>query len=193
MSLELKSGPASRREFLHQCAICSGVAALPLSWAKLLEAVEGHHYKLGDSTPALGDPVFKYFTPEQAATIEAVAEQMIPADQDPGAKWAGVVHYMDLGLAGELKEYRATYAAGLKNLATLTKEVSEKAFVELDFATQTKILEKLEADEVRAGGAPSGREFFQLVRRHTLEGFFGDPKYGGNREQIGWKILKFEG
>lgn len=189
----MKFENSTRREFLHRCAICAGVAALPVSWAKLLAAVEGHHHGLGGGATGLGTPVFKYFTPEQAATIEAVTEQIIPAEEDPGAKWAGVVHYIDLGLAGELKEYRPTYKAGLERLAALARENSSQPFAQLEFATQTEILEKLEADGVREGVAPGGRNFFQLVRRHTLEGFFGDPKYGGNRESIGWKVLKFEG
>jgi gluconate 2-dehydrogenase gamma chain len=152
------------------------------------------HGAHGTTSAAASGPLeFKYLIPAQVATIEAIAEQIIPADEDPGAKWAGVVHYIDLGLAGDLKEYRPVYEAGLKRLAALTAEVSNQSFPELDFATQTQVLEKLEKDDAREGSGASGREFFQFVRRHTIEGFFGDPKYGGNRETIGWKILKFEG
>jgi gluconate 2-dehydrogenase gamma chain len=180
-----------RREFLHRCAICAGVAAFPSAWAGLAAAAQ-HAHGTQAATPTA--PVaFKYLTPEQAASIEAITEQIIPADEDPGAKWAGVVHYIDLGLAGDLKEYRPVYEAGLKRLATLTREVSTQSFAELEFATQTKILDNLEQDDTREDTGASGREFFQLVRRHTIEGFFGDPKYGGNREMIGWKILRFEG
>ncbi|MBZ5544986.1 MAG: gluconate 2-dehydrogenase subunit 3 family protein [Acidobacteriia bacterium] len=183
-----------RREFLHRCAICAGVIALPPAWARLAAAATQHGAHAATSaTPAPGPLEFKYLTPAQVAAIEAIAEQIIPADEDPGAKWAGVVHYIDLGLAGDLKEYRPVYEAGLKRLAALTAEVSKESFPELDFATQTKVLERLEGDDALEGSGASGREFFQLVRRHTVEGFFGDPKYGGNRETIGWKILKFEG
>jgi len=182
----------SRRRFIHQCAICAGAAALPGSWARLLAAVPATHHG-GVETPATQALAFKYFTPEQAATVEAVAEQIIPADDDPGARWAGVVHYIDLGLAGEFAALRPTYEAGLKRLQALTREFGEMPFERLDFATQTKVLEKLEGDDGAAGGSNAGREFFALIRRHTLEGFFGDPKYGGNRDYAGWKMLKFEG
>jgi gluconate 2-dehydrogenase gamma chain len=181
-----------RREFLHRCAICAGVMALPPAWAKLAAGATQHGAH-GTSAAAPAPVEFKYLTPPQIATIEAIAEQIIPADEDPGAKWAGVVHYIDLGLSGDLKEYRPVYETGLKRLAALTAEVGHQSFPELDFATQTQVLEKLEKDDAREGSGASGREFFQLVRRHTIEGFFGDPKYGGNRETIGWKILKFEG
>jgi gluconate 2-dehydrogenase gamma chain len=181
-----------RREFLHRCAICAGMMALPPAWAKLA-AGRTQHGAHGASTAGPAPLGFKYLNPPQVAAIEAIAEQIIPADEDPGAKWAGVVHYIDLGLAGDLQEYRPVYEAGLKRLATLTRQAGVQPFAELDFAAQTKILERLEKDEGRQGAGTSGREFFQLVRRHTIEGFFGDPKYGGNRETIGWKILKFEG
>jgi gluconate 2-dehydrogenase gamma chain len=181
-----------RREFLHRCAICAGVMALPPAWAKLAAGATQHGAH-GTSAAAPAPVEFKYLTPPQIATIEAIAEQIIPADEDPGAKWAGVVHYIDLGLSGDLKEYRPVYETGLKRLAALTAEVGHQSFPELDFATQTQVLEKLEKDDAREGSGATGREFFQLVRRHTIEGFFGDPKYGGNRETIGWKILKFEG
>lgn len=35
-------------------------------------------------------------------------------------------------------------------------------------------------------------DFFELVRRHTIFGFFSHPQYGGNRGQIGWTLLGFE-
>jgi gluconate 2-dehydrogenase gamma chain len=140
-----------------------------------------------------GPVPFQYFTPDQAACVEAITEQIIPGDQDPGARWAGVVHYIDLSLAGEFAKNRPTYRAGLSRLAELTKEVSDRPFSNLDFAQQTSILEKLESDVASAQSSTSGQEFFVLVRRQTIEGFFGDPKYGGNRDNIGWKILKFEG
>jgi gluconate 2-dehydrogenase gamma chain len=187
------SASPSRREFLHRCAICAGVVALPAAWAKLAAAVGQHRVAHAGATTPSGPLAFQYLTAEQAAAIEAICEQIIPADEDPGAKWAGVVHYIDLGLAGDLKEYRPVYESGLKRLAAVTREAGMKPFAELDFAAQTKVLEQLETDDGREGAGASGREFFQLVRRHTIEGFWGDPKYGGNREMIGWKILKFEG
>ncbi len=189
----MNSESLTRRKFIHHCAICTGAAGIPATWTRLLAAAEGHAHRGPVSSPG-GVPLeFKYFTPEQAATVEAVAEQIIPADEDPGAKWAGVVHYIDLSLAVEFKENRPAYEAGLRRLAALTHEVAAKPFVELDFAAQTRILERLEKDNAREGQETSGSDFFRLVRRQTLEGFFGDPKYGGNRDHVGWKILKFEG
>lgn len=183
----------SRRSLLHRCAICLGVINLPQAWTKLLAAPEMAHHARTDTPAVSGAVPFKYFTQAQAACVEAITEQIIPADQDPGAKWAGVVHYIDLSLAGEFAKYRPTYERGLSRLAELTREVSDRSFPDLDFAQQTAILEKLESDALGTPSGASGQDFFALVRRQTIEGFFGDPKYGGNRDNVGWKMLKFEG
>jgi gluconate 2-dehydrogenase gamma chain len=169
------------------------VINLPQAWTNQLAAYElAHHPQMGGSGVRRPVP-FKYFTPEQAACVEAITEQIIPADQDPGAKWAGVVHFIDLSLAGEFAELRPIYRAGLSRLGELTKAVSDRPFPDLDFAQQTRILEKLQSDTPGTQSSASGQDFFALVRRQTIEGFFGDPKYGGNRDYVGWKVLKFEG
>ena len=155
---------------------------LPQAWMNLLAAPEMAHHSRTDAPAVLGPVPFKYFTPAQAACVEAITEQIIPADQDPGAKWAGVVHYIDLSLAGEFAEFRPIYRAGLSRLGELTKAVSDRPFPDLDFAQQTRILEKLQSDAPGTQLSTSGQDFFALVRRQTIEGFFGDPKYGGNRD-----------
>ena len=75
----------------------------------------------------------------------------------------------------------------------LAHEISERTFAELQFTDQTSVLEKLEQDQTPITKGLVGREFFELMRRHTLEGFFGEPKHGGNRDSVGWKVLGFNG
>jgi gluconate 2-dehydrogenase subunit 3-like protein len=41
-------------------------------------------------------------------------------------------------------------------------------------------------------GAIETTGFFNLLRTHTVLGFFGPPSYGGNRDQVGWKLIGFE-
>jgi hypothetical protein len=40
---------------------------------------------------------------------------------------------------------------------------------------------------------PTARNFFNRVRRLTLEGMFGDPHYGGNTNFAGWDLIKYPG
>ena len=61
---------------------------------------------LGAAVRPLG---FRFFSSAQGAA-EAVTDQIIPADEQPGAKWAGVVHYIDLALTGDLKDFRPAYS-----------------------------------------------------------------------------------
>jgi gluconate 2-dehydrogenase gamma chain len=39
----------------------------------------------------------------------------------------------------------------------------------------------------------STRQFFELILQNTMEGFFADPLYGGNRDMVSWKMIGFPG
>ena len=136
---------------------------------------------------------FRFFSSAQGAAVEAVTDQIVPADEQPGAKWAGVVHYIDLALTGDLKDLRPAYSQGIQHLEALAHEISGRTFAELQFTDLASVLEKLEHDQTQITKGLIGREFFELMRRHTLEGFFGEPKHGGNRDSVGWKVLGFTG
>ena len=41
--------------------------------------------------------------------------------------------------------------------------------------------------------AVPARFFFNMLLENTIEGFFSDPIYGGNRGKIGWKLVGFPG
>jgi gluconate 2-dehydrogenase gamma chain len=121
-------------------------------------------------TPAAGP---KFFTPEQGREVEAITAQILPADElGPGAREAGVVAFIDLVLASFERDKQAIYREGLKELG---------AFAALDSARQ---VEKLKAIEKTP--------FFETIREHTITGFFSHPKYGGNRDGAGFKLLNFE-
>ena len=33
------------------------------------------------------------------------------------------------------------------------------------------------------------RPFFELVRSHTMQGYYGTPRHGGNRDAVSWRML----
>ena len=87
----------------------------------------------------------------------------------------------------------ARYRAGLKALTDYVKaNFVGKAFSELAAADQDKILDGLEKGTVELNGV-SSTEFFALLLENTMEGFFSDPIYGGNRDMAGWKLIGFPG
>ncbi|MGH7443693.1 MAG: gluconate 2-dehydrogenase subunit 3 family protein, partial [Longimicrobiales bacterium] len=66
------------------------------------------------------------------------------------------------------------------------------AFASLEPETQDIWLLALEAEQRDLGGVPSN-VFFSYLLQMTLEGFFADPMYGGNRDMVGWRLVGFPG
>jgi len=132
-------------------------------------------------------PGCKFFTPHQARTVESIAEQIIPSDDAPGATDAGVLYYIDRALAGDLRRHRSKYVDALRLVDQMSREKYGKSLVDLARDRQTEVLQALEA------GSGAGAEFFQLIRLHTMEGFYGHPRYGGNKNYVSWKMLGFKG
>lgn len=150
------------------------------------------------SIPVLGIPVdhslalgCKVFTAAQAATVGAIAVQFVPADNDPGAKEVGVVFYIDGLLAGRFgKFFKDCYERGLGMVDEVSRKRFDRDFVALEPDQQVTILKSLESGDA-AGN--DGRDFFSLILRHTMEGYYGDPEHGGNRDNASWKMIGFEG
>jgi gluconate 2-dehydrogenase gamma chain len=155
----------SRREILRQSAAHAGAV-----WAALTQQ-HGHT----DPTPPPRS--LKFFTPDEAKEIESVAAQILPTDETGGAREAGVIRFIDLNLAEFETEAQSAYREGLKLLA----ERSGGRFSDLSSARQIEVLRGIEKTE-----------FFGTVRAHTLMGFFSHPKYGGNQDRMGWKLIGFE-
>lgn len=137
--------------------------------------------------PLQAAPGWQYFTAEEAALVDALCEQIVPADKDPGAKQAAVVRYIDHQLTGPLKRYAKAYRTGLPELEQACVRSKGKKFVELPFVEQTHFLESIER-----GPNKSLTLFFAIVVDHTMQGFYGDPKHGGNADEASWKMLKIE-
>ena len=125
------------------------------------------------------------FDAHQRSTLEAVTGRIIPADRDPGALEAGVVDYIENALAGYDAEHALLYVDGIKELDRLAREkFSAEAFVQLGADQQDQIVALL--DERRS-------PFFSHLLEHTMQGFYGDPRHGGNRNRVGWKMIGFPG
>lgn len=124
---------------------------------------------------------WRFFTDDEGRTVEAITAQLIPADTDPGAKEAGVVNYIDLQLSKRFKKHRKTYREGLIALDAASRQSFGKRFLELPDAQQVEALNSLEEHS---------KVFFGLILSHTRQGFYGDPRHGGNRNRASWRMLK---
>ncbi|MGE5819777.1 MAG: gluconate 2-dehydrogenase subunit 3 family protein [Deltaproteobacteria bacterium] len=125
------------------------------------------------------------FEPHQKTTLEAATDRIIPADRDPGARQAGVVDYIENALGSYDAEHAPLYADGIRQLDRLASErFTSESFVSLRPEQQDEILAQL--DKVRS-------PFFTLLVEHTMQGFYGDPRHGGNRDGVSWKMIGFPG
>jgi gluconate 2-dehydrogenase gamma chain len=126
---------------------------------------------------------FAWLDPSMAAEIEAIAGEIIPDDDTPGAKQAGVIWFIDGALAGYDQDKRDLYKQGLAEAQTRRARMfpGSSSIVSLEREQRIALLKAIETTE-----------FFQQVRQHTALGFLGNPKYGGNRDMQGWKLIGIE-
>jgi gluconate 2-dehydrogenase gamma chain len=141
-----------------------------------------------------GSRALMFFSPYQAAVVETAAARIIPGDeQDPGAREAGVVQYIDRALAGAYADHQGVYRRGISAMDSYAERKFRKNFIELTEVQQDQILQDMEQGKAVGFTSPSALEFFTTLYQHTLEGMFSDPVYGGNKGAAGWKLIGFPG
>ncbi|HUB05759.1 MAG TPA: gluconate 2-dehydrogenase subunit 3 family protein [Myxococcales bacterium] len=129
------------------------------------------------------------FTDAEYEVMSAAVERILPRDQDPGAIDVGVPVYIDRMLTSpELHEMHDVVLGGLAALEKRAEVSYHKRFPELAPEEQDKLLA-----EFRSAPDGSGRQhFFDMLFSLTMEGFFGDPSYGGNKNREGWALVNFD-
>src|SRR3989475_7631175 len=104
--------PVSRRAFLAASTTAFAAAWLAAEPAEIRAALE-HAARAAQSTEPLPWDVL---TPEQAADLDAIAAQIFPTDDTPGAREARVVNFMDRSLATWAAQQREPLIHGLDEL-----------------------------------------------------------------------------
>jgi hypothetical protein len=128
----------------------------------------------------------------QLRTLEAFVDRLIPKDElGPGATESGVAVYINRSLADYLAPEKAAFIAGLEATDAFARRTEDRAFAELSPEKQDAVLTAM--DNGTAAGFQDARAFFGRVRRLALEGMFGDPSYGGNRNFAGWDLIRYPG
>jgi gluconate 2-dehydrogenase gamma chain len=121
---------------------------------------------------------FRFFTPGEARTLESICECIIPDDDVPGARRTGVTAYIDRQLSGKFREFRAVYRAGIAT----ADQLAGGTFAEATTEKQLEVMRQLERD-------PASKPFFDLAVAHSMQGFYGSPRHGGNRDFASWRML----
>lgn len=137
---------------------------------------------------------YRFFTKEEAGCIISICEQFIPKDQSPGATDAGVIFYIDRQLSSVFHYDQDTYREGIKNLQAYCKENYKAAFELMGSDDQLKVLNAMEANQIGEDQWPKGKpaEFFNLVLSHTMQGFYGSPIHGGNKDYMSFEMLRID-
>lgn len=86
---------------------------------------------------------------------------------------------------GPVKGWQAHYAEGLDALDASATRWLGGPFAELGYWERSGVL----------GWLPGGpdAEFQRIAFRHTMEGMYGPPEYGGNRGRVGWRYTRWPG
>jgi gluconate 2-dehydrogenase gamma chain len=160
---------------------------------------------------------YRYLIKPEVRFLEAAVEILIPTDElGPGARDAGVVPFIDGQLASGWGQHGRQYRSGpwmegtpqqgwqspltpqeLYRIAIRETNIActarhGKVFNFLPVPVQTEILQALESGALELPSVSSAL-FFGLLHRNTMEGFFADPMYGGNRDKVGWRLIGFPG
>ena len=160
---------------------------------------------------------YGYLTQPEVRFLDAAVARLIPADElGPGAKEAGVTYFIDRQLVSVWgthgRNYRMgpwpegtpqqgfqsrltpqeIYRAAIRESNIHCGKQYGKAFEFLAPQQQDQVLQGLEDGKIELESLTS-KLFFGLLLRNTVEGFFADPIYGGNRDKIGWKLIGFPG
>ena len=208
-----------RRRFLKSM-IAMGAVGVPAREAVAQAHAHGatHVAQATPARPAAAEArVYMFLTAPEVAFLDAAVARLIPADElGPGAKEAGVTYFIDQQLFGAYgtmaKQYRQgpwaegtpqqgyqsrltpqeLYRAAIRETNLYCTGRYGQSFDALTPAQQDEVLRGLDEGTIALASVPA-RFFFILLLANTMEGFFADPVYGGNRDKVGWKLVGFPG
>lgn len=208
----MADNPIERRRFLLGAgtAVAAGLAADRPAPAEAQD-------KPAATVPAPASEPPIVLTATEADFITAAVDTIIPADElSPSGSECGIVTFIDRQLAsawgGGAKMYRGGpfvkgkpeqgyqlsltplefFQVGIAETNAWSVRTSGKTFDRLSPAERATALRAMEDGKADFRGLPS-RMFFTQLLALTMQGFFADPMYGGNRNKASWTMLGFPG
>ena len=175
----MSSQAKSRRAFL-----ISSATGLNAAWvAANLPGILAAQDQAQQAVKGRGAAKLTFLSEAQAVEVDAIAAQIIPTDQDPGAREAHCMIFIDRALSGFDKSKQAAYTKGLLELQSTVQSRYSGAskFSALTSEQQIEILKSIEKTP-----------FFTMVRNHTVMGFLARPSHGGNYSKVGWKLIGYD-
>lgn len=170
----------SRRSFLLSGGATLTAGWLAANWPAVTAAADHVHQEM--AMPGAGEfRRFEFLTPTEVVDVEAIAEQIVPSGATPGAREAHAIHFIDHSLVTVFAWQAAHFRSGLADFQKAFQQAHPgPSFGHTDPTMQLQYLQTVDHTE-----------FFGRMRDLTLIGMFTLPKYGGNYQQEGWKLLGF--
>jgi Gluconate 2-dehydrogenase subunit 3 len=170
-------GELSRRSFLLSSGEFLTAAWLAAQWPSI--AAAAHHAEGSSEAPA---PIrLQFFSAGDAADVTAVCEQIVPSGTTGGAREAHTVYFIDRSLSTYFARLAPYYRTGLAEFQGKFRSSSKTdVFAAASSADQVAFLKTVELTP-----------FFESTRMLTVLGMLASPKYGGNYQGSGWKMMGF--
>jgi gluconate 2-dehydrogenase gamma chain len=208
-----------RRRFLAGAGAAGTAVAAALAGDAITAgaAAPGAAEAASPAAPAAAPEPLLTLTATEAAFIGAAVDTLIPADElSPSGSDCGVAVFIDRQLAGAwgsgARLYRdgpflpgkpehgyqmsltprEFFRAGIAAANAWTQAQHGKDFDRLSAAEREAVLHDLEQGKAAFEGF-SSKQFFGALLEITMEGFFADPIYGGNRNMAAWKMIGYPG
>jgi len=167
----------SRRSFIKSGGTIFGASWLAINMPLIVSA--GQTAEENQQAGA----VYENLSAEEAVELGAWVNQIIPADETPGAVEIGVLYFIDAALGGFMSDSAPELRQGLEEfqqkIQSSFPEVNRLS--ELSFGQQTDMLKSVEDGPL-----------FEMLHFMTLCGMFCLPSYGGNRNNAGWELVGFD-
>jgi gluconate 2-dehydrogenase gamma chain len=137
-------------------------------------------------------PATSALSDAQLRLLAAFVDRIIPKDDlGPSASECDVPVYINRSLGDYLAAEKMAFIEGLESTDAFARRSQGRAFIDLTAEQRDAVLTAM--DGGNAEGFPNARAFFNRARRLTMEGMFGDPYYGGNKNFAGWDLIRYPG
>lgn len=171
----------SRREFLTAIGNLASAGWIAMNWPQIAVAAEhaGHAAHDRDAPPS----TLTTLSAAEAAEIDAITNQIVPGGTTPGARDARVIYFIDTALGSFFAAQLPSFRRGLADFQSgyAARHGAGKPFSAAPEAQQIAWLKEVDKTP-----------FFVAVRRLTVLGLIALPKYGGNHDNLGWKLIGVE-
>ena len=128
------------------------------------------------------------FTDPEWAILSAACDRVLPKDEDPGALEAHVPEYIDRILQSpQLQKMKADFVPGIAAIERRANRMFQKGFASCAPAQQDELLKLFKDSPEKSGEV----RWYETLIVLCLEGFLGDPSYGGNHNRVGWALVGF--